>query len=492
MKYVAGLDFGTSSLKTTILQADGMPVIEYNVEYLNRITADGGVEQNPQVWYMALIRALSDIESKSAVVTKDIVALCVTGQMQGLTLLNVDGRPVRDSILWNDSRCQNWVNRIAGEHGSMIMRVTHTRLDTGRTLPKIMWLREKEPKSWEETWKFIFPTNYINFKLTGNLAMDKNCASGSCLFDIQKKDWSDEILDAYNLDRSKFVQLIDTLELAGTITALSAKETGLKEGTPVIMGAGDTAMELFSVGVCSSDTVKIRLGSAGDITSVFTYDELKGKEKYYALTHVDKDKLIGGTYIKTCAQAVKWMRGMFFCELPATAESYKKIDQEGISVDVGSNGIIYHPYLMGECSPYYMSSLRAMFHGLSIDHKRGHIVRAVYEGISFALRNALNDEGTFDACDKIIAVGGGTKSKLWISILVDVLGRNVCVQKYGDSSYGAALIAGEGTGIWEATDLLNKYAKENIVYEPNMDNHDKYNQIYKQYKLLALQAVENA
>lgn len=485
IRYILGVDIGTSSLKAVLLDEYCNVAAECGVEYSYAALADGGVEQNSNDWIDAFSQALEMLREDHSLDLHDIEAVCPTGMYRSLLLTDERGVPLRDAIIWSDIRCAPQVDDAVSRHGQKIWEITRTRLTTACTLPRFLWLKEHEPEIWEKTRFFMFPSNYIAFYLTGEIAMDKNTASHSSLYDVVKHDWSGELTELFGLEAKKCPKLIESLQIHGHITPKAAQTTGLKVGVPVIAGCGDAAAEAYSVGMETSDICKIRLGSAGDICSVITRDELFRQKSDSIIEYVLPERYIDSNYILTCAQAVKWARGMFWRELVGAPGSYSIMDMEARAVAPGSEGLMFHPYLLGENSPYYNPDLRAMFHGFKLSHERRHVLRAVYEGIGYSFKNIMEKNGVFERCRSVIIVGGGTKSELWLSTLVDALGKESIVPRYCDAAYGAALMAAEASGLGRASGMRETNRKLSRVISPKPENTAYYNEQFPKFLRIA-------
>lgn len=483
IRYVVGFDAGTSSMKAVLMDDLANAVQEYSEEYGSSITPEGGVEQDPGLWTGACKSALEAFRRRGADL-HHIAAVCPTGMHRSLVLLDGGGKPVRDAIIWSDIRCAKQVDQAAAEQGEAIRSVTHTRLITAATLPRILWLRETDPGSWQRTGTFLYPSNYIAYSLTGVAAMDRNNASASSLYDLSSHAWSETLTRLFAVEQEKLPPLLDCLDIQGYVTGPAARETGLREGTPVVAGCGDVAAELYSAGVRNSDVCKIRLGSAGDISSVIHKDELPARRRAAVFDYFPKDRYIDSNYILTCAQSVKWARSVLFSELGQRG-AYQAMDREAAAPPPGADGILFHPYLLGENSPYFDPNLRAMFHGLALSHTRGHLLRAVYEGVCYSFRNVMDKSGLLERCRSIVAVGGGTRSELWLSILVNVLGRECVIPPHCDAAYGAALMAGEGIGLWKSADVLKRNRSQRRIIRPEPKEAQFYAERFPAFREIA-------
>lgn len=492
MNYVAGIDVGTGSLKTTIMGESGEVVSENSVEYTFRSTPDGGAEQNPQDWINALRQSLAKIRDEKGIDLHQIAYICPTGMQRSLVLLDANGDVLRDAIIWSDVRCAPYVQSLDAGLEERIQAIAKIRTITATTLPRLLWLREREPEIISKTKKFLFPSNYIAYYLTDKMLMDRNNASASSLYDMFEHKWSEELMKLSGRDMSICPELADATELHGYVTEKAAEETGLKKGTPVFAGMADTASELYSIGFRNSENYMIRLGSAGSMVRVVSRDELLAhKNDDCGDYNIYPDKFFDGTYILTCASAIKWTRDVFFSELEKTSDSFSIMDKEASDIQVGSDGVMFHPFLLGENAPYHNSYIRAMFHGLTMSHDRRNILRAAYEGISYCFKNVLEKNGAVKTCKTIFIVGGGTKSQLWLSILVDVLGKQGVVPEYCDAAYGAALLAGAAGGVWNTQDVLESKMKQNKIIDPNFENTALYNSFFPRFRKIAENAIRD-
>jgi len=491
MNYFAGIDVGTGSLKTTVMDENGEVVSENSVEYTFKSTSDGGAEQNPQEWIDALRLSLAKARDEKGIDLHQIGYICPTGMQRSLVLLDENCAVLRDAIIWSDARCAPYVQSLNAEHGELIYDIAKTLMITASTLPRFMWLREQEPDILRKTKKFVFPSNYIGYYLTGRILMDRNNASASSIYNMEKHEWSMELAELSGSDPSIFPELADGKELLGYVSEKAAAETGLRKGTPVLTGVADTAAELYSIGFKDSENCMIRLGSAGSLVRVVSWDEFTARKRNECTEYnLYPDTYFDGNYMLTCASAVKWTRDLFFSELEKNSEAFSIMDREATDVRAGSDGVMFHPFLLGENSPYYNSEIRAMFHGLTMSHERKNILRAVYEGTAYCFKNILKKNGAFEKCKSIFITGGGTKSSLWLSILVDVLGKQGVVPKHCDAAYGAALLAGEAGGAWDTPYLLEKNMKENRIVSPTLKNTELYDSMFPRFRSIAENAIK--
>ncbi len=481
--YLLGIDIGTSSAKCILVNAGGNVVAETSSDYHPTARRPGYSEQDPEKWYRsaaALVRSLLD---KKVGVARGIVAVGVTGQMRGVTFIGGSSGAIRDSILWNDLRCINEVDEIREKIPGLLSALTRNPLNTMCTLPKVLWVMREEPEVWNNTARIIFPKDYITYRLTGSLQTDHSDASGSSFYDLGRRAWSPDILDAFSIGVEKLPPIVASDAIVGTVTKRASTETGIPEGTPVVAGGSDAVTELLAARILSSYQCKIRLGTSGALSTVID-DINTAPAGCYLWSYVKPGRWMLDINTRSCAQATAWLRDLLYGGSGSEDEAFKNMEDEARDIPLGSDGLVFHPYLMGEDAPYWNPGLRASFWGLTAFHKRGHIIRAVYEGTAFALNDALaclKDVG--EGFSEYILVGGGTKNRLWTQIVLDVLGVDGTIPDRGGSSLGAAILAGVGSGVFrDLVEAVEKCRGNDVSIAHSPENHNRYMRLFERYK----------
>ncbi|MBN1534450.1 MAG: hypothetical protein JXA20_17380, partial [Spirochaetes bacterium] len=381
-----GIDIGTSGCKCLLLGADGSVRAESSCEYRPRSPRAGWSEQDPEEWFRAAISALADLARREEGGLEKVVSVGVTGQMRGIVLLGNNGTPVRDAVLWNDTRCDAEVEEAVRDHGGILGEITHNPMNTMCSLPKLRWIMLHEPETWEKTSRLIYPKDYIVHRLTGAVGTDHSDASGSSLYDIRRREWSAELCERFGIDLGKLPIIADATTVAGSVGGAVSKEIGLPEGTPVAVGGCDAVTELLAAGVVASTQCKVRLGTSGALSTVV--DRIGGGEgRYYLWSHVVPGQWMADINTRSCAASVQWLRDVFYGG-DSGGQAYRCIDDEAGRVGPGADGLVFHPYLMGEDAPFWDTRLTGSFWGIRAHHGRGHFARAVYEGTAYALRHA--------------------------------------------------------------------------------------------------------
>jgi xylulokinase len=480
-----GIDIGSSGCKACILDEAGNFVGSASKEYRPLSPKQGWFEQDPQDWYSAACSSLGELRDRQGIDLGRIIAVGATGQMKGVTFIGHDGQPVRNSILWNDLRNLEEVEELKNRHGRLLARISYNPFNTTSTAAKVFWLRRHEPESWKRVQKIIFPKDYINYRLTGGLQTDLSEASSFCLFNSQTQTWwPDSMFQELSFDREKLPDFFPSFAVIGKLSSAAAKETGLLAGIPVVAGGSDATIESLSVGLKAAHQCKIRLGTAGALVTVIEDLRQVQKGSYYVWSYLNPGQWMLDNNTRSCALSTTWFRDVFFAHEPVSEEAYQRIAEEADGVEIGCEGLFFHPYLQGEDSPYWDPRLKASFFGLRANHDRAHFARAVFEGTAFALRDARSSFGKLgDRFREYLLVGGGTKNRVWISIIADVLGIAAKVPEHSEASFGACMIAGIGSGIFSGLDdAVQRCVRFKGSISANPESHRKYSRLFQRYR----------
>ena len=478
MKYVAGIDIGTSSCKTVLVDASGVLVATSSMEYFAK--PGDNADMDPMDWWNAAVTTLKSACEKIGISPAQIGAVGCSGQMQGCTFIGKDKKPVRDSMLWYGTSPKEICARLNQEYGDVFLRNCQSLSMPSLTGSKIRWVMEHEPEVWAKTDKFLFAPSFIGFMLTGEAVVDRSELGLSGLNNVVEGEWSKELMDITGVTAEKMPALMDSIEIMGTVTKEAAGLTGLLEGTPVIAGCGDGPAESFSVNIAGKSEMKLRLGSACAANAVIPKDWL-GTKVQYASPYADREHYHIGNFTSNCALAVKWVRDTFFSELKKEDKSYSLMDAEAKDCKLGSGGLLFHPYLNGEAAHYADPWMTAKFTGITINCRRSDFLHAVYEGVSFSIRDMVEHNEGLALMENVVFCGGGTKSSVWMPILLDVLGRDGVIPKSGDASFGVALMAGQAIGLFDAAKAADASRDAGRAVTFNAENHQRYNKIYQKY-----------
>lgn len=490
MAYILGVDIGTSGTKTVLFSEDGNPVASATYEYPLYTPQNGYAEQEPLDWWNASVNGIKDVIAQSEVNAEDIKGIGLSGQMHGLVMLDAENRPIRKSIIWCDQRTSKEVVEITDKVGAdRLIEITANPAITGFTAAKIMWVKNNEPENYEKCRHILLPKDYIRFMLTGEYATEVSDASGMQLLDIPNRCWSDEVLTKLGIDKALLAKVYESPEITGTITKKVAELTGLKEGTPVVGGAGDNAAAAVGTGVVEDGKAFTTIGSSGVVfahTSDIAIDK-KGRVHTFCCAVPNCWHVMGVT--QSAGLSLKWFRDNFAWAEMETAlamgvDPYYLMDKEAGSVPIGANRLLYMPYLNGERTPHLDPNARGVFFGLSTMHKKKDMLRAVMEGVSYSLRDCVEVMREMDInVSDMMACGGGGTSPLWRQMLADMYGCPVktTLNKEGPA-LGVALLAAVGAGIYSSVpEACRAVIKPEKIQEPIESNTIEYNKVYEMY-----------
>jgi xylulokinase len=377
--------------------------------------------------------------------------------MHGLVLLDAEGVPVRPAILWNDGRTGAECDAIRARVGrDRLIQVTGNDALTGFTAPKLLWVRGHEPEHWRRARHVLLPKDFVRHRLTGGFAVEVADGAGTLLFELGARTWSPEIVDALELDPDWLPSTHEGPRVTGELTADAARATGLAAGTPVVAGGGDQAANAVGVGAVVPGTGALSVGTSGVVFAPTASPVVEADGRLHAFCHAVPGAWHLMGVMLSAAGSLRWLRDAI-----APGTSYDDLVGEAASVPPGVDGLVFLPYLSGERTPYPDPLARGAFVGLTVRHGRGHLVRAVLEGVAFGLRDCLElVRGTApEPIVELRASGGGTRSDAWRQILADVLGATIATTATAEgAAAGAAILAAVGAGwhpdVPSATDAM--------------------------------------
>ncbi len=492
MKYLLGIDIGTSGTKTVLFDVYGNAVSSKTLEYPLYQEHNGWAEQNPLDWWNAVtdgIKAvLADVKGGDGV-----ISVGLSGQMHGLVMLDERGEPLRKSIIWCDQRTAEQCGRINALVGEKrVIEITANPPMTGFTASKILWVMENEPKIYEKCAHILLPKDYIRYMLTGELATEVSDASGMQLMDVKNRCWSDEVLGRLKIDKALLGAMYESQDLTGRVSKSAARITGLREGTPVAGGAGDNPAAAIGTGVVSEGGAFTTVGSSAVVYAVSDEPRIDLLGRVHTLCA----SVAGKWTVMSCTQgaglSLKWLRDTCCKDEVAEAEKqgsdpYVIMDKLAGKIPAGAGKLLFLPYLMGERSPHPDPYCRGVFFGLSNAHTRAHLIRAVMEGVAFSQRECVDvfREMGVPVSD-MTACGGGGRSPLWRQMLADLYGCPVKTLKADEGgALGAAILAGvccgEYNSLGEACSLI---VKKHEPIMPDKSASDLYEPYFRLYKKL--------
>ena len=455
MKYWMGIDIGTGGSRALLVDADGSVACGVTAPHEDILMHRPlWAEQRPENWWDAAREAVRAVLARAGASGDDVAGIGLSGQMHGLVLLDAQHNVLRPALIWCDQRSQDQVDWINGAAGTgTVLEQTANPVLTGFTAPKLLWVRDHEPDVYERTRKMLLPKDFVRHRLTGEFASDVSDASGTALFDVVRRRWASPLIGRLGIDASILPEVVESPEVTGRVSAAAAAETGLAPGTPVVGGAGDQAASAVGNGIVESGLVSCTIGTSGVVFSHLEEAAYDPGGRVHTFCHAVPGKWHVMGVTQGAGLSLQWFRNNFAAGLAAEAEEtgveiYDLLTAEAAGVPVGSEGLLWMPYLMGERTPHLDAFARGGWVGVTAKHGRGHLVRAILEGVAYSLKDCLGIIESLGAEVEAVRVsGGGAKSPTWRAILAGVFAKPIAtLHTQEGSAYGAALLAMVGTG----------------------------------------------
>lgn len=480
--YVLGVDFGGGSSKATLINEKGQVISTATSEYPTFYGDDGKAEQNPLDWYNAAVKNIRALIQ--GVDPKEVKCLCFDAATHTAVLMDEENNPVCNSVYWTDTRSVGEKKYLADKFGDEIFQKCKHNVDTIWSLPEILYVKNTFPELYKKVKKVTFAKDFVRGLFTGDFVTDYIEAQGSMLFDFDKLVWDEHLLSLVGLTEDNMPSIVNPLDRVGCVLEKAALDTGLEVGTPVICGATDTAMEVFAAGGVMEGDMTLKLATAGRICVVS--DSYVADKNIINYSHLKSGLYYPGSATKSCAASLRWFRDTF-------GGSFEEFSEVAENISVGSDGLIFHPYLTGELTPHANPLLRGSFVGVSAGHTKAHFARAVMEGVAMSLldcKTYLEEKGVNIGKTAYI-IGGGAKSKVWRQIVADALNLTLIQTESNDSSFGSAMCAGIYAGFFKDFDDAIAICQKVIgKTKPIPENTEKYRKIFKKYKKISDFLVE--
>ncbi len=477
-----GMDVGTGGTRALLIDDAGHIVAAASSEHAAfRAPEPGWAEQDPADWWQASQQAIREVLAR--VPGAKIEAIGLTGQMHGAVLLDGAGEVLRPSLIWCDQRTGpqcDWLHAELGR-AHLIDLVANPALPNF-TLTKLLWVREHEPELYARVAHLLCPKDYVRYRLTGAYAMDVQEASGTLLLDVAHRRWSGEVARAAHVNEAWLPQLFESPEVCAKISASAASATGLQVGTPVIAGAGDQGAGAVGMGILEPGSVSVTIGTSGVVFAATGEPTRDPEGRLHTFCHAVPGRWHVMGVTQAAGLSLRWLR-----DLLAPGVDYDALTDEAAKISAGSDGLLWTPYLLGERTPHLDPGARAAFVGLTAGHSRGHLVRAVLEGVAYSLKDSFTIFAELGIPVRGVRLGGGgARGPLWRQIQADVYGHtaDVLVAEEG-GAFGAALLAGVGGGAWATVeDACASAIKVASQITPNPDAVTRYQQGYRGFRQL--------
>lgn len=500
MVRLLGIDVGTSSTKAIVCDGRGAILASASAPHELLTPRPGWSEQNPDGWWRATCRAVREALASAGIDGASIEGVGLSGQMHGSVLLGAESlggdgaaaAPLRPALLWNDQRtaaqCVE-IEEAAGGRAALVGLVGNAALP-GFTLPKLLWIRQHEPDVWERVAAWCMPKDYVRLRLTGRLSTDVGDAAGTLLFAVDGRRWSDQAHAMVGLDPALSPRVLESCEVAGVVSRWAAAETGLAEGTPVVAGSGDNQCGAVGAGVVEPGLVLATLGTSG---VVYAHSQEPRKDaggsgaapgRVHTMCAADGTQARPGHWSLTgcmlsAAGSLAWLRESLFPDVP-----YDTLLEEAARTPPGSGGLVFLPHLTGERCPHPDPQARGAFVGLTSRHGRGHLARAVVEGVTLTMRQILEIFGDVGVrAERVRLGGGGAKTPFWRQVQADVYGLPAELPNTEEGpAFGAALMAGVGAGVWPGLgEACSATIRVTETREPDEERAQLYRDLLQAY-----------
>ncbi len=490
---VVTIDVGTSGVRSIFFDTSGKIVRMAYEEFSSHYPHPSWVEQSAEEWWESACSTMKHCFSQGGTSPEDVVAVSITNQRETIVPIDESGRSLHNAIVWQDRRtttqCE-WIrDNITLE---TVYSITGLTVDPYFSAPKILWLKENQPDVFDKTHKFLLVHDYVLYRLTGELVTDFSNASRTMLFNIEKAQWSDRILDAIGVPKEKLPRAVQSGTVVGEVSERASEECGLKAGTPVVAGGGDQQCAALGVGVVREGSIKSTTGTGTFMLAFSKKLRLDPARRVLCSRHVIPDSFVIEASMFTTGSALRWFRdnlGLKECldAEEAGKDPYEIMTESADTIPAGSEGVIHIPHFVGAGAPYWNPQARAVFAGLALGHTRAHLMRAILEGVAYEIRTNLDVMKDLKLpASELRVTGGAARSEVWMQIQSDVINIPVILTEIEEATaLGAAILACKGAGIYktmvEAADVM---VHERRRLKPNDANRDVYDRGFERYKAL--------
>ncbi len=492
MSIILSIDIGTSSAKALLLEAESAQVLgtashEYGVD---KPTADRA-EQDPDSWWDAVAVIVPQVMAQTGTLPDAVIAIGLTGQMHGTVMLDEAHKPVHPAIIWADQRSRGAVEALIDQFGTDdYAQLTGTLPATGFMVSTLLWIAQNKADLLDATHHIVLPKDYVRLKLTGNIATDISDAASTGMFDVSHGNWAQSITDFVGVDVTKLPSVLESTQIAGRLTQRASQTLGLAVGIPVIAGCADQPAQALTNGLVGTGIASVTIGTGGQVFVPLMRkngdDPIPTDPRLHVFNHALPDQWYVLGAILSAGASLKWLRNV--TGLASNPNAYAILSAEASRVAVGSDGLIFLPYLSGERTPHMDSMARGAFIGLSDYHGRGHLARAVMEGVIFALKQTLDISVSLAGdIDQLIIAGGGAESALWRQIQADIFGLSLQKSTQPEqTSTGVALLAGLGVGVYRSYEDASARIQrpDGAISAHIAENHARYMSLFDQFNHL--------
>ncbi|SCS38020.1 xylulokinase [Staphylococcus caeli] len=473
---VLGIDLGTSAIKIIAINEEGQVLAKSSVELELIQSQPGYNEQDPESWFLAVMKGIAALLLEENMQDKQITGVSFSGQMHGLVPLDANQKPLRNAILWNDTRTTEQCQMIRDKFGDTLL--TNPILE-GFTLPKLLWMQMYEPELWQALDVFVLPKDYVRYRLTGDISMEYSDAAGTLLLNPANKTWDKKIGEQLSLG-DIYPKLVESHEFVGNFTEEIKQELGLDYDVAVFAGGADNACGALGAGVIKEEQTLCSIGTSGVILSCISDNKQNFGNNIHHFNHVLSNVTYAMGVTLSAGNSLNWLKQTFFDN-----ENFDDVLKLAAQSNIGANGLLFTPYLQGERTPHGDAFIRGSYIGLHGKTNKSDIARATIEGITYSLYESYsymkkNQNGN----NQIISIGGGAKNSFWLQLQADVFNAEVIPLKYEEGpGMGAAMLAAYGVGWFDSMEACaDTFIAYGEIYQPNQQNHKLYQQYFEVYQ----------
>lgn len=487
MTFLIGIDLGTTGCKAVVYGVDGKPLGEGYLEYGLITLSDVMIEQDPHAWWELTKRAVGMALDAARVDRAAVRGMAVSSQGISFVLLDAAGRPLGNAISWLDGRAVEECAAILERYGAdALFRLTGKRAEPFYVLPKLLWIRRHQPEVWQQARRLLMGHDYLVYQLCGEQLTDHSMAGGTLLYDLEGQSWSQELLEAFAIPAGLMSSVCWSGAMAGTLRRAVAAELGLQPNVVVAVGGQDQKCAALGAGIANG-WATVSLGTASAIVQLMDRPTTDGQMRIPTFPFVQPARWVLEGVVATAAGSLRWYRDVI-----GAGASYRALDEEAAHIPAGSDGVLFYPHLGGATSPHWQSHARGTFHGLHLATTRGHLTRAVLEGVAYQIRENLEVmEAIAGPAGQVILYGGGAKSGLWRQIIGDVLGRPVSWTDTAETAaLGAAMLAGVACGVFTTVEEARNVMRPAIHVQVPSEQAAIYTDRYDAYRWVEAQLLE--
>lgn len=487
MSNFMGIDLGTTGLKVALLTENGQLIGSEYCEYPLLSPQPGYAEQDPEAWWTGFVTACQGLKSQYPAAFNDLAGIGICGQMHTQVYLDARNRVLRPAITWMDQRSSAIVDHINQDAAAkaLIFQETRNFATPTYTAPQVKWVKDHQPEVWRQVARILVAKDFIKFRLTGQMVTDYSDATGTLLFDVEKRAWSDAMFDFFGFSRALFPEVLPSDEIIGPVNQAAAELTGIKRGTPVGNGSSDNSAAALGAGMIEPGQVTLIIGTAGVISVCSDRPLVDAQNRTLCWHYCMRDKWITLGITQTAGESLNWFRNAFDKPTSArgTGDVFEQYNQAVAGIPDGSGGVIFLPYLNGERTPYWDSAARGLFYGLNLSTEKAHFIKAIMEGVSFALRHNIETvESLGIQINQVRAVGGGLKSPVWLEVLGKILRKPIVTVSVPDTAnLGNMLLCGHALGVYPSLeDAVSRMVTtgQRVFYETSTEVYEKQYAIF--------------